>query len=57
MKNILHRENIKLLFVLGLFSFVFFLLAYIDNLLISCVLGFVVYYLFSPIVDLFELGK
>jgi len=54
MKNILHRENIKLVYVLGMFAFAFFLLAYIANLLLSAVLAFVFFYLMSPIVSFCE---
>ncbi len=49
-KNILPRETLRVLF-LSLFAGAgLCLLFYIENLLMSCVLAFVVYYLLSPIV-------
>ena len=54
MKNILHRENLKLLYFLAILLLTFFLIFYIDNLLLSFVLAFVVYYLLAPIVNLWE---
>ena len=53
-KSILHRENLKFLYILSFFAFIFFVLFYIENLLISSVLGFVIYYLLSPIVNVCE---
>ncbi len=53
-KNILPRETLRVL-ILSLFAGVgLYLIFYVENLLISCVLAFVVYYLLSPFVYLCE---
>lgn len=54
MRNILHRENLKLIYIFVFFVFIFFLVFYIENLLLSCVLAFVIYYLLSPIINFCE---
>lgn len=53
-KNILRREALSFLSLLALITFCFFILIYIENLLISFVLAFVIYYLYSPIVSMCE---
>ena len=54
MKNILHRENLKLFYILGFFVSILFLIFYIENLLISSVLAFVIFYVLSPVVNVCE---
>lgn len=53
-KNILPRETLRVLSLFIFFAFAFFLLFYIENLLISFVLAFVIYYLLSPIISMCE---
>lgn len=54
MKNTLPRESSKIISLLCIISFVFFLVFYINNLLISGVLAFVIFYLLSPFVNFCE---
>lgn len=54
MKNILHRETLRAFSLLTFTLVALFLLFYIQNLLISFVLAFVVYYLLSPIISMCE---
>lgn len=54
MKSILPRESPRLFLLLGLLFSVLLLIFYIENLLISCVLAFVVYYILSPIISMCE---
>ena len=53
-KNILRRDLIQSAYVAGIFCLTLILLFYIDNLLLSSVLAFVVVYLITPIVSFFE---
>lgn len=54
MKNTLHRETLRLIGLVGLLSLLFYFIFYINNLLISLVLAFVVYFLLSPIINYCE---
>ena len=54
MKNILPRESLRVFALAGLLGSVLYLVFYIENLLISLVLAFVIYYLLSPFVNLCE---
>ncbi len=51
MKHFLHHENLKFLFLTSLFIFVLFLLLFINNLLVSLVLAFVVFYSLAPLIN------
>jgi putative permease len=53
-KSTLPRETIRLIYLIGLLGFIFTLLFYMDNLMMSMVLAFVVYYLLSPIISYCE---
>lgn len=51
MRSTLRLENLRLLLLLSFLAAFFFLLFYIENLLISLVLAFVVYYILAPVVS------
>ncbi|MCB0377189.1 MAG: AI-2E family transporter [Bdellovibrionales bacterium] len=54
MRNILHRENLKVLYILAIIAFGLFMLFFINNLLLSSVLAFVIFYLLAPVINYFE---
>ena len=54
MRSTLPLETLRLLLLLSLFATFFFFLFYIENLLISLVLAFVVYYILAPVVSWVE---
>ncbi len=54
MKNTLPRETVRLLIIAGFSALALYLVFYIQNLLISLVLAFVIFYLLSPIINLCE---
>lgn len=54
MKSILPRETLRVLTLFGLICLAIYLVFYIQNLLISLVLAFVIYYLLSPVINMCE---
>ncbi len=54
LKQIKHQHRVQLFAFLGIIFFIFYMLMWVDNMLLSTVLAFVLFYSFGPFVNAFE---